>query len=207
MHGTTHSWSFRVPPGWPVPPQGWTPRQGWEPDPSWPAAPQDWLFWVPVAPTVPAQRRSAEDYWATPPRAHRNRVVLMALSLLGVVGGWFALSVAVLVPFAFRIDPADYPTEAAYDQAWDNASETAMPIVMGVLLAANLLLFGILGQRAGYRGAGFLLVLVPVWGYVVMCRLLWRWTDIKHWQHPAPAAVTYLPPPAPIGLPHHQRTF
>jgi hypothetical protein len=67
MNGTTHGWSFRVPPGWPIPPAGWTPPTGWQPDPAWPTAPQGWVFWVPSQP-IPGQRRTTvEDYWPTRP--------------------------------------------------------------------------------------------------------------------------------------------
>jgi hypothetical protein len=206
MTASTHGWSFRVPPGWPIPPAGWTPPAGWEPDPSWPQPPVGWVFWVPAQPVLPAQRRtSVENYWPTPARPHGTRVALMVLYLVGFLGGMFLLSGLVGLPFAWNVDPADYPTEAAYNAAFDEAYNTAMPAIFAALLAVQLVLFGILGQKAGYRGAGFLLALVPFYGYVVQCRLLWRWTDIKHWDAGRPVA-TYLPPLAPIGLPHHQRT-
>lgn len=130
----------------------------------------------------------------------------MALFVVGLLGVWVLLAGVMGTAFAWNVNPADYPTEAAYDAAWSDAYDRAIPFFTAVLLASNLTLFGVLGQRAGYRGAGFLLVFVPFYGYVVMARILWRWTDIQHWDAGPPAAV-HLPPLAPIGLPHHQRTY
>src|SRR6187399_1529278 len=50
----TQELRFNAPPGWPSPPEGWRPEPGWKPDPSWPAAPQDWVFWVPAETSPPA---------------------------------------------------------------------------------------------------------------------------------------------------------
>ena len=120
MHGTTHGWSFRVPPGWPIPPAGWTPPTGWQPDAAWPAAPLGWTFWVPSQPFVPAQRRTTtEDYWPTPRRSHGNRVVLMALYLVGLVGGWILLATKDLDGTFEKLQAGDAevvqePTEQPY---------------------------------------------------------------------------------------------
>ncbi len=53
---TTNGYAFNPPPGWPLPSSGWDPPEGWKPDPAWPAAPVDWVFWVPVAPVGPSMR-------------------------------------------------------------------------------------------------------------------------------------------------------
>jgi len=181
MQGS-NGWAFRVPPGWPVPPAGWTPPPGWQPDPSWPPPPAGWQLWVPAQPLVPAQRRTTvEDHWPTPRRSQGARAGLMALYVIGLLGASFILAVLVGLPFALHLNPADYPTDAAYDAAWDRAYDNAAPAILGAVLAFHLTVFGILGRRAGYRGAGFLLVLVPIYSWVVMSRVLWRWTDIKHW--------------------------
>jgi hypothetical protein len=205
MHGPTHGWSFRVPPGWPIPPAGWAPSAGWQPDPAWPAAPQGWVFWVPSQPAVPTQRRSTlEDYWPTPRRSQGKRAGLMALYLGSAVAAWPLLGILTGLVLIFFVQPWDYASDAAFEAAFNDKLDVVLPFVMLGAYAVALLVFGLLAQRAGYRGAGFLLALVPIYGYVVICRVLWRWTDIKHWQDAPAPAPAHLPALGPIGLPHHQ---
>ena len=109
----------------------------------------------------------------------------MALYLFTQFAAMQVLGFLTGLVLAFVIQPWDYPSDAAYEAALNDKLDLILPIVMLAGIAAWVLVFGLLAQRAGYRGAGFLLVLVPVWGTVVMCRVLWRWTDIKHWQAPA----------------------
>ena len=197
MHGTAHGWSFRVPPGWPIPPAGWAPPAGWQPDPSWPQPPQGWVLWVPSQ-SIPGQRRTTvADYWPTPARSRGKRAALMALYLFTQFAAMQVLGFLTGLVLAFVIQPWDYPSDAAYEAALNDKLDLILPIVMLAGIAAWVLVFGLLAQRAGYRGAGFLLVLVPVWGTVVMCRVLWRWTDIKHWQD----VPTQVGPPLPRRVP------
>lgn len=45
--GTTTSWRFNPPPGWPEPPPGWVPQAEWTVPPGLPPAPEGWQWWLP----------------------------------------------------------------------------------------------------------------------------------------------------------------
>jgi hypothetical protein len=171
------------------------------------------VFWVPSQP-IPGQRRTTvAEYWPTPARSQGKRAALMALYLGTLAAGPIVLGFLTGLVLTFFVQPWDYSSDAAFDAAFNAKVDAVLPFVMFGGFAAWMLVFGLLAQRAGYRGAGFLLAMVPVWGTVVLCRVLWRWTDIKHWQD-APARVgpplpRRVPQPliarvAPIDLDQHQ---
>jgi hypothetical protein len=130
--------------------------------------------------------------------------MLMALYLGILASGPIVAGFLTGIVLTFFVQPWDYPSDAAADAAFDQKLDAVLPFVMLGGFAAYLLVFGLLAQRAGYRGAGFLLALVPVWGYVVICRVLWRWTDIKHWQDVPTPVPGQLPPLAPRRVPQQQ---
>ncbi|WP_020523557.1 hypothetical protein [Catelliglobosispora koreensis] len=81
---SNQSWKFNAPPGWPVPPDGWVPPQNWQPDPSWPAAPPNWVFWVPVGYQAQPGQSSG---WSTTVKVLAGVVSLVAT----VTATWFAV--------------------------------------------------------------------------------------------------------------------
>lgn len=104
----------------------------------------------------------------------------MVLFVMCLAGG--ANVIAMWVGMGFSpVDPSKYSTEAAYHQAVDEMTRQARFALLGAVSVASAALFWLLGRRTGYRGAGSLLVLTPVYGVVVMCRILWRCTDVEHW--------------------------
>lgn len=202
MHGST-GWSFRVPPGWPVPPAGWAPTPNWRPDRSWPPAPAGWVFWVPsaqAAQAVFAMPHQRDRAWAPdaltylpaplPAPQHRSRGVRIGLLV--------AACFAVLMPFGFvgtvtdigvlaAVQPEDYMSGRQYQAAYDDVRLVADLVLFGAAMVQFAAMIACLAPRAGYRRRDAWFALVPVWGTVVFCRLLWRWTDIDHWRDRAPA--------------------
>jgi hypothetical protein len=43
----------------------------------------------------------------------------------------------------------------------------------------------ILAGPAGYGGRRIVQLFIPFWNCVVLARILWRWTDIRHWEETA----------------------
>lgn len=128
------------------------------------------------------RHRASSDPWPTQERPHSQRVWLMILFLVGLAAGWYVLDGIFGTVFTVNVNPADYATEADYREAWNGAAVNATLLIRGCVILLNAILFGLLAQRAGFGGSSSLLLLIPVIGTVVAFRILWRWTDINHWE-------------------------
>jgi hypothetical protein len=113
---------------------------------------------------------------------HGERVGRLVFIYIGIVVGWVVLALVLARMFRVHVNPAEYSTEEAYRAAWDRAVLNANLSIAGIKIALNAVLLCFLAHRAGFGGKSCLLVLVPVMGLVVAIRVLWRWTDIEHWE-------------------------
>jgi hypothetical protein len=102
----------------------------------------------------------------------------MALYLVIFFAVGFVLDALTGTVALFRLNPAAFGSDAAHRAELHRALHGPALLTLVGAVALHLLVFGALGQRAGYRGARILQLLIPGWNYVVMRRILWCWTDI-----------------------------
>ena len=133
-------------------------------------------------------------------RSHRARLRLMALYLAVFFGVGFVLSALTGTVALFRLNIYAFSPDPEHRAELHRALHGPALLTLGGAATLHLLVFAALGRRAGYRGARILQLLIPLHNYVVMRRIMWRWTDIDNWQVPAAPknveghpAATFLP--------------
>ncbi len=124
---------------------------------------------------------SGGTFWPFRRRSHKARVWLLVGYVATVLLSLLALAGTISEGFVAGIERENYASEAAYLAAYDEAYYAADPYIGLAFLVSVALFIGLLAHRGGYRWFDFAFVLVPVWGFVVLARLLWRWTDVQYW--------------------------
>lgn len=138
-----------------------------------------------------------------PSRSHRARKGLMALYLTAFFSASFVISALTGTVALFRLNLIAFSPDPTHRAELHRALHgPALLTVLGALVL-NLLVFALLAGRAGYPGARILQLLIPGWNYVVMHRIMWRWTDIQHWRCAAAPVIPRQTTYAQFGVPQY----
>jgi predicted nucleic acid-binding Zn ribbon protein len=137
-----------------------------------------------VAPPSPGAKRS---------RGKPLRLLFMLILILVPI----AVMSAVAAGVYSGIDPSNYATAAAYDEALLAAEDTVSATGIGF----TLVYLALLTPQVGYRWWDALFLLIPFYGFFFFGRIAWRTANLPYvdWRPrgaPVPAAAASHPAPA-----------
>jgi hypothetical protein len=109
------------------------------------------------------------------------------LVYIGILVAWLGITfgIGTAVGEAVLHDKVAYTQEQA-----DRYNAEASGRARGVALVVALVAMAIIAPQVGYRGRDAFMVLIPIWGVVIVIKLLWRLACLnrRYWA-PAPGKL------------------
>ncbi|HEX6208457.1 MAG TPA: hypothetical protein VF058_08895 [Actinomycetota bacterium] len=107
-----------------------------------------------------------------PPRPRRLAARIFAF--IGAVVLWLSIAF-LLVLVTGEILTKDYYLSEGLWEAAARRFDAASAVVIGVFLIVSM---GLIAKRVGYRFRDGLMVFIPIYSYVFMVKMLWRWSSL-----------------------------
>lgn len=144
-------------------------------------------------PAAPASHDPGSRPTTEPTPRERSNAVHVALFVVALIV-WYGIAFGLGALVAAGVMEDWYLSQQALDQDMSRATTLAIIAVVGYAFAT----IGPITTRVGYRVRDALFLIIPLYSFVFLVKILWRWTGLpdRYWETPWPYTRSRVPAPA-----------